>query len=228
MPAVGTCSLPPGHDPGLPGQIAVGAVLLLGVRVTACAVLDGAERQRRVQAGITAVTDPGLLGRLLNLPAGEPVRDAACWAAAAGWPDGIVQRGGDGRSVVRLLRPPLILQDIVVPGARYRELRAVQDASLFAGFARRWVAAARDSLPDAVVLEAKVTGVGLLGPGGRVLLTAEAMAPRLDEWGWLLREKTYRRWLAGRAGSTAPRSRAGRNCQRDGVRIKSAQRPDPP
>jgi hypothetical protein len=199
MPAASTSSLPPGREPGPPGQIAVGAVLLLGVRVTACAVLDGAEHQRRVQAGMTAVTDPGLLDRLLNLPAGEPVRDAACWAAAAGWPDGIVQRGGDGRSVVRLLRPPLALQDIVVPGPRYRELRAVQDASLFAGFARRWVAAARDSLPDTVVLEAKVTGVGLLRPGGRVLLRAEALAPRIDGWAWLLGEKTYRRWLAGQA-----------------------------
>jgi len=56
-----------------------------------------------------------------------------------------------------------------------------------------------------VILEAKLTGVGLLGPGARVLLPAEQLARPVDGWAWLLWEKTYRRWLKERA----PASRAG-------------------
>jgi hypothetical protein len=48
------------------------------------------------------------------------------------------------------------------------------------------------------MLEAAICGVGLLGPDGAVLVAAEPPAgPRLDRWAWLLREKTYRRWLSG-------------------------------
>src|SRR5580704_17336778 len=148
----------------------VAGVMLLGVRVTAHAALNLAEHRRREAAGMAAVIDPALLDRLLDLPAGVPVIDPGWWA---GQLPGILERDPDGVSVTRRLESPLSITDVVVHAAAGRELRAVQDASLFAGFTRRWVAAARNRMPDATMLEAKVCGVGMLDPGRRVLLQAE-------------------------------------------------------
>ena len=50
-------------EPGVP----VG-VMLLGVRVTAYAIINIAEHQRRETAGMGAVIDPALLDRLMDLP----------------------------------------------------------------------------------------------------------------------------------------------------------------
>jgi hypothetical protein len=188
--------------PLTPLQSAAG-VMLLGVRVTAYAVVNLAEHRRREAAGMAAVTDPALLDRLLDLPAGVPVTDPAGWAEMAGQPAGILKRDADGVSVTRCLESPLSITDVVIRAAAGRELRAVQDASLFAGFTRRWVAAGR--VPDAVLLEAKLCGVGILDAGYEVLLPgARPTALTRDGWSWLLEEKVYRRWLGGR-----PRVRAG-------------------
>ena len=177
-------------------------VMLLGVRVTAHAAVNLAEHRRREAAGMAAVIDPALLDRLLDLPAGVPVIDPAGWAEMAGQPPGILERDSDGVSVTRRLEAPLSIADVVVQAAAGRELRAVQDASLFAGFTRRWVAA--DRVPDAVLLEAKLCGVGILDAGYEVLLpAAKPVALTRDGWSWLLEEKVYRRWLGGR-----PRVRA--------------------
>jgi hypothetical protein len=177
-------------------------VMLLGVRVTAHAAVNLAEHHRREAAGMAAVIDPALLDRLLDLPAGVSVIDPAGWAEMAGQPPGILERDPDGVSVTRRLEAPLSIADVVVHAAAGRELRAVQDASLFAGFTRRWVAA--DRVPDAVLLEAKLCGVGIRGAGYRVLLpAAKPVALTRDGWSWLLEEKVYRRWLGGR-----PRVRA--------------------
>lgn len=177
-------------------------VMLLGVRVTAHAAVNLAEHRRREAAGMAAVIDPALLDRLLDLPAGVPVIDPAGWAEMAGQPPGILERDSDGVSVTRRLEAPLSIADVVVHAAAGRELRAVQDASLFAGFTRRWVAA--DRVPDAVLLEAKLCGVGILDAGYEVLLpAAKPVALTRDGWSWLLEEKVYRRWLGGR-----PRVRA--------------------
>lgn len=177
-------------------------VMLLGVRVTAHAAVNLAEHRRREAAGMAAVIDPALLDRLLDLPAGVPVIDPAGWAEMAGQPPGILERDPDGVSVTRRLEAPLSIADVVVRAAAGRELRAVQDASLFAGFTRRWVAA--DRVPDAVLLEAKLCGVGILDAGYEVLLpAAKPVALTRDGWSWLLEEKVYRRWLGGR-----PRVRA--------------------
>jgi hypothetical protein len=179
----------------------VAGVMLLGVRVTAYAVVNLAEHRRREAAGMAAVIDPALLDRLLDLPAGVPVIDPAGWAEMAGQPAGILERDPDGVSVTRRLEAPLSVAEVVVQAAAGRELRAVQDASLFAGFTRRWVAAACGRVPDAATLEAKVCGVGILDPGHRVLLAAEKpVALTRDGWSWLLEEKVYRRWLGGRPG----------------------------
>jgi hypothetical protein len=172
----------------------VTGVMLLGVRVTASAVVDLAEHRRREAAGLAAVIDPALLDRLLDLPAGVPVIDPAWWA---GQFPGILERDPDGVSVTRRLESPLSIAEVVVRAAAGRELRAVQDASLFAGFTRRWVAA--DRVPDAVLLEAKLCGVGIRDAGYRVLLpAAKPVALTRDGWSWLLEEKVYRRWLGGR------------------------------
>ena len=180
----------------------VAGVMLLGVRVTAYAVVNLAEHRRREAAGMAAVIDPALLDRLLDLPAGVPVIDPAGWAEMAGRAPGILERDPDGVSVIRRLESPLSIAEVVVQAAADRELRAVQDASLFAGFTRRWVTA--DRVPDAVLLEAKLCGVGIRDAGYRALLpAAKPVALTRDGWSWLLEEKVYRRWLGGR-----PRVRA--------------------
>jgi hypothetical protein len=188
-----------GHDADSPAVLVEG-VILLGVRVTAYATINAAEHRRREAAGIGAVVNPELLDRLLDLPAAVPVTDAAAWAELAGQPPGIAERGEDGASVTRRLESPLTIADVVVDAAAAGELHAVQDASLFAGFTRRWVAAVHRRIPENALLEAKVCGVGLLDPQRTVmLLPAEKPAGlTADGWSWLLQEKTYRHWLTRR------------------------------
>ena len=150
---------------------------------------------------MAAVTDQALLDRLMDLPVATPVVDPVIWAEMADQPTGIIERSEDGMSVTRRLESPLVIEDVVVEAAAGRELRAVQDASLFAGFTRRWVAAARSRVPDAAMLEAKLCGVGVLDPGHRVLLPAGGpVVLTRDGWSWLLEEKAYRRWLSGQCG----------------------------
>lgn len=175
----------------------VEGVVLLGVKVAAHVGIDLAEHQRREAAGVTAVTDPALLDRLLDLPIAVLVSDPVISAEMKGRAHGIVEHGTDGTSVTRLLKSPLAIEDVVVSATAGRELAAVQNASLFAGFARRWISSARSPLPDAVQLEAKLCGVGILDQNQEVLLPAEA-PPTLtvDGWSWLLQEKVYRRWLS--------------------------------
>ncbi len=200
--AVPEAMLPAGQ--AVPGTMAAGqavpGVMLLGVRVTAYAVINVAEHRRRAAAGMGAVTRPALLDRLLDLPAGAPVIDPVVWAETADQPPGILDRGADGASVTRWLESPLTIADIVVQAAAGRVLRAVQEASLFAGFTRRWVAAG-GRVADTTLLEAKLCGVGLVDPDRRVLLAAEKpVTLTRDGWLWLLEEQVYRQWLSVRLG----------------------------
>ncbi len=184
-------------EPGVP----VG-VMLLGVRVTAYAIINIAEHQRRETAGIGAVIDPALLDRLMDLPIGISVTDPVAWAEMADQPGGVAERHEDGARITRLLESPLTITDVIVDAATGKELRAVQDASLFAGFTRRWIAAAPSRIPDAAMLEAKLCGVGIVDQRRRQLLPAEKPEGLTrDGWSWLLEEKTYRRWLTRRAGN---------------------------
>lgn len=188
--------------------VSVGLVNLLGVRVSAHAVLDHAEHARRLSAGVAAVTDPALLDCLLEVPAGQPVADPVMWAETACQPAGVVAREDDGYTVTRLLEPALVILDVVVPTHRGREVLAVQQASLFAGFAARWVRIEAEPC-DAVVLEAKLCGVGLVDPeGGTVLAAEQPELPAVDGWAWLLWEKAYRRWLRERSLGRARGSQA--------------------
>ncbi len=177
--------------------VRVEAVTLLGAKVSAYVIINVAEHQRREAAGVVAVTDPALLDRLMDLPLATPVVDPVIWAEMADQPSGIIERSEDGTSVTRRLESPLMIEDVVVGATAGRELRAVQDASLFAGFTRRWVTAARSRIPDATMLEAKLCGVGILDSCRRVLLPAEKpVALTMDGWSWLLQEKAYRRWVS--------------------------------
>jgi hypothetical protein len=185
--------------------IQVESISLLGVRVTACAVLNDAEHDRRQAAGIKAITDPALLDRLLDLPHATLVADAAAWAELRLQPQGIVECGQVTGVLSRLLEPPLVILEVIVPAPDGRELGAVQEASMFAGFARRWAAVARERVPDPVMLEAKLAGVGIRTRQGTILIPAEDPAClTLDGWAWLLREKTYSRWLSRQSQEIAP------------------------
>ena len=182
--------------------VSVGRVNLLGVQVTASALLSCAEHERRSGFGLGAVTNPALLDYLLSLPVRQARRDPVSWAETSALPGGIVDRADDGYTVTRLLELPLALDAVIVSAAPGRALRAVQDASLFAGFTCRWVRHQQTAVPDTAVLEGKLCGVGLLGSQGQVLVPAEPPTSAIvDGWAWLLAEKTYRRWLKQAAAS---------------------------
>ena len=188
---------PHGGEPGVPVS-----VMLLGVRVTAYAVINVAEHRRRETAGMGAVINPALLDRLMDLPVGTWVTDPVVWAEMTDQPRGVVERHEDGAKVIRRLESPLTITDVLVDATTGQELRAVQDASLFAGFTRRWIAAAPRRIPDAAMLEAKLCGVGIVDQGRGQLLPAEKPGGLTrDGWSWLLEEKTYRRWLTQQAGN---------------------------
>lgn len=177
----------------------IAGVNLLGVRLTALAIFHDAEDERRRLTGIGAVTDPALLDRLLELPVATAVSDPVAWAETADQPAGVIGRDLDGITVTRHLAPPLSIEDVVVAASAGRELRAVQDASLFAAFARRWVAITGHRLPEPALLEAKLCGVGLLDSSGRMLLPSdESTSPAMNGWSWMLEEKAYRWWLSRR------------------------------
>ena len=193
-----------GGEPGVAVR-----VMLLGVRVTACAVINVAEHQRRETAGMGAVINPALLDRLMDLPMGIPVSDPVVWAEMADQPCGVIERHEDGARVTRRLESPLMITDVVVDGVSGKELRAVQDASLFAGFTRRWISVMSGRIPDAAVLEAKLCGVGIVDQHRRQLLAAEKpQGLTRDGWSWLLEEKAYRSWLSRRAGNPEKESPA--------------------
>jgi len=193
-----------GGGPGGPVR-----VMLLGVRVTACAIINVAEHRRRGIAGMGAVINPALLDRLMDLPAGIPVTDPVVWAEMADQPNGVIERLEGGVRVTRRLESPLTITDVVVDGISGKELRAVQDASLFAGFTRRWISVMSGRIPDAVMLEAKLCGVGIVDQRLRQLLAAEKpQGLTRDGWSWLLEEKTYRSWLSRRTGNREKESPA--------------------
>jgi len=193
-----------GGGPGGPVR-----VMLLGVRVTACAIINVAEHRRRETVGIGAVANPALLDRLMDLPMGIPVSDPVVWAEMAGQPCGVSERHEDGARVTRRLESPLTVTDVVVDAATGKELRAVQDASLFAGFTRRWISVVSGRIPDTAVLEAKLCGVGIVDQRLRQLLAAEKpQGLTRNGWSWLLEEKTYRSWLSRRIGNREQESPA--------------------
>ena len=65
---------PDDGEPGVPVR-----VMMLGVRVTAYAIINIAEHRRRETAGMGAVINLALLDRLMDLPIGIPVTDLVIW-----------------------------------------------------------------------------------------------------------------------------------------------------
>src|SRR5258708_8266408 len=127
---------PYGGVPGVPV-----AVMLLGVRVTAYAIINIAEHRRRETAGMGAVINPALLERLMDLPIGMSVTDPVAWAEMADQPRGVAERHEDGAGITRRLESPLTITDVIVGPATAQELRPVQPASLFPGFTPPWLPA---------------------------------------------------------------------------------------
>jgi hypothetical protein len=208
LPVVTSWSAPPASPDSGEQGVSV-RVMLLGVQVTAYAVINMAEHRRREAAGLAAVINPGLLDRLMDLPTGIPVPDPVVWAEMAEQPREVAERHEDGVRLTRRLESPLTITDVVVDAAAGRELHAVQNASLFAGFTRRWIAAATSRTPDAAMLEARLCGVGIVDERRGQLLAAEKpQGLTRDGWSWLLEEKTYRRWLTWQAGNRATKTRA--------------------
>jgi len=177
-------------------RVQIELVNLLGTRVGAWASLNRREHERRNRLALGAITDPNLLDRLLDLPLGEIVDDPVAWTETVDQPEGIVERSEDCCTIRRLLEPPLVVSDVFVSAQASRAVRAVQDASLFASYASRWVVMEEGPPPEYVVMEAKLCGVGLLDRERHVLLRAEPpVVPVIDGWTWLFWEKAYRRWL---------------------------------
>jgi hypothetical protein len=198
-------------QPGAAARLAwVEGVSLLGMRVTAVASIDAAEHDRRLASGCGAVTDPALLGCLLGLPLGASVPDPVAWAETTDQPPAVIGRDVDGITVTRCLATPLAIEDVIAVAPAGRELRAVQDVSLFACFARRWVVTTKHRMPERVVLEAKLCGIGILGPSGLQLASEAPVTREMDAWDWMLREKVYRRWVSqsSQDRATAIRARA--------------------
>jgi hypothetical protein len=205
--ACGGTTRGPTNQPEQRGFISVGPVSLLGVHVVASVAMNHNEHERRDVLGLGPVNDPALLGRLLDFRPDEEVNDPVLWAETVGLPAGIVERGDDGYAVTPRLQPPLIVCSIIVQGQEGRELLAVQNASLFAGFAARWVSLQCRDVTDVAMMEAVLCGVGLIGPRGDVLLEAQGPESQVaDEWSWLLQEKIYGRWLREQARAHARES----------------------
>ena len=208
LPAVTSSPAPLAASDGGEAGVSV-QVMLLGVQVTAYAIINIAEHRRRETAGMGAVINPALLDRLMDLPAGIPVTDPVASAEMADQPRGVVERHEDGARITRRLESPLTITDVVVDAFTGQELRAVRDASLFAGFTRRWIAATLGRIPDAAMLEAKLCGVGIIDQRrGQLLAAQKPQGLTRDGWSWQLEEKAYRRWLTRRTGSREQESPA--------------------
>ena len=113
LPAVTSSPAPLASPYGGEPAVPVG-VMLLGVRVTAYAIINIAEHQRRETAGMGAVIDPALLDRLMDLPIGISVTDPVAWAEMADQPRGVAERHEDGARIIRRLESPLTIADVVV------------------------------------------------------------------------------------------------------------------
>jgi hypothetical protein len=195
----------------LPETALIDHVNLIGVDVAVIAVIDFEEHERRSASGCGPVTDPALLDCLLRLAPGEPIADPVTWAETADQPASVVVRGADGITVTRCLAKPLSIEDVMVRANVGQELRAIQEASLFARFARRSVITSRTDLSESVYLEAKLLGIGLVHAQGMTLLPGEAQASTAtDAWDWMIREQVYRQWLSqsSRGHGTASRLQA--------------------
>lgn len=203
----------PGYSgPGL--AFVSGAARVAGGTGDALVEVDMAEHQRRAGLGLRAVTDLGMLARLLRLPHGELVRWADLSAdderRLRSAPDGIVYCSAAG--VRRVLAYPAAVPLVLVRSRSWR--RGLRAASAFEPFAQR-VLVLEGFRQDLTRLawEADVLGVGVwLKAGSR---TREVVAPApwrqhyVKAAGWRFRERAYQCWLSARPPAGWCASRAG-------------------
>jgi len=95
-----------------------------------------------------------------------------------------------GTRSTRLLEPALVIEDVIVAGRAGRELRAIQGASPSLASPRGGLPIEAPCAPEAVVMEAKLFGVGLLAQDSRVILQLNGgWSDAIDGWAWLLWER---------------------------------------
>ncbi len=158
--------------------------------------VDGAEHERRSAVGLRALTDLGLLGRLLALPLGELVRwddlspdDARRFTTA---PYGTIECSPDG--VRRLLCYPVSVPLVLVRSSSWR--RGLQRASAFEPFAQRvLILEGNHQDLDSLAWEADVLGVGVWVKDASRLREVVPPAPWQQQFakgaGWRFRERAY-------------------------------------
>jgi hypothetical protein len=180
-----------------------GAAVAAGGTGDALVEVDMQEHERRVMSGIRAVTDLGLLARLLRLPDGDLVRwddiSADDHRRLRSAPYGIVDCSSAG--VRRLLAAPAAVPLVLVRSQSWR--RGLRTASVFEPFAQR-VLILENSRQDLsrVTWEADVLGVGVWLKSGQNTREIVAPAPwqqrHVKAAGWRFRERAYSRWLSAR------------------------------
>lgn len=162
--------------------------------------VDELEHLRRSATGLRAVTDLGLLDRLLALPHRELVRwndlsaeDARQLREA---PDGVVECSPSG--VRRMLTYPVSVPLVLVRSSSWR--RGLQRACAFEPFAQR-VLILEGTHRDLhrLTWEADVLGVGIWVEDGSQIREVLAPAPWRQLYvkaaGWRFRERAYLSWL---------------------------------
>jgi hypothetical protein len=168
----------------------IGAVVLVRLDVNEC--------DRRVAAGLNAITSPDVLRLLLRLPPGEPVPCAALEraerSALRAAPKGVVSF--DASCVIRHVVPPLEVALALVPAGSWRS--GLERAGRFAPFCPRamvlW-APPRDL--DDLHMEAGFYGIGVIlagsDAGPEVLIEpARFHRNRITVAGWRFVEELYR------------------------------------
>lgn len=164
------------------------------------------EHQRRLAAGLEAVTDLLLLDRLLSLPLCEPVNWNALppldQAVLRATPSGVV--GRSAQQVQRLLTRVVNVRLVIVQSDRWRQ--GLRRASAFEQFAQRVVLLARAPTNlDSKLWEADALGVGVWVQDGGDLRQLVAPAPwrpgYIKAAGWRFSERAYRGWRRATATS---------------------------
>lgn len=169
-----------------------------GPRALATFRLDTGEDRRRRLVGLGGLTDLALLDSLLSLPIGLPVPVGRLGAGALGdlrrAPDGVVRQTSEG--VVRLARPPLALERIIVRAGRDWR-RALRRACEFGRRVERVIDVLEPPRDlDELRLHASYYGVGVLSDGER-LVDPEPVPRRHTAVRWRFAERVYERLLAG-------------------------------
>lgn len=181
-----------------------------GIQAVVLVGLDASECDRRVAAGLRAITSPDILRLLLRLPPGEPVPCASLSRAERSTlravPPGVVSF--DASCVVRHVVPPLRVDLALVPAGSWRS--GLEKAGRFAPFCpRAMVLRVPPRDLDDLHMEAGFYGIGVIVAASdarpEVLVDpAHVRRNRITVAGWRFLEELYRQF----SSSTEPRAGA--------------------